>query len=132
MVALLLSFFLTLFLPEVEAGIRPWSRKGKSRKFLLKSKKITNGFTRKGGRHRKGRQEEVEEADDETPETRADNVGEDIHNGCDPNTNIGAFLNFIKFRKFCGGKGLTDFGPYGGLPADEGEVDDEGVVVEVA
>ena len=27
---------------------------------------------------------------------------------------------------------MTDFGPYGGLPADDGEADDEGVVVEVA
>ena len=37
----------------------------------------------------------------------------DLKNSCDPSTNIGVFLLFPKFRKFCENKGLSDFGPFG-------------------
>ena len=41
-------------------------------------------------------------------------------NGCDPTTAIGAFLNFPKLRLWCASNGVTDFGPYGGVPSEEG------------
>ena len=44
-------------------------------------------------------------------------------NGCDPATGIGAFLNFPKLRLWCADNGVTDFGPYGGVPSGEGEGD---------
>ena len=73
---------------------------------------------------RKGRQQE-----EEAP---AEDEGAEIHNGCDYATNIGAFLNYLRFKKFCVEKEVTDFGPYGGVPA-EGSGDEEGgVIVEVA
>jgi len=43
--------------------------------------------------------------------------GEELYNGCDWKTNIGGFLNFCKWRKWCAdNQGITDFGPYGGVP----------------
>merc|ERR1712176_118363 len=62
-------------------------------------------------RPRQGRQDEV----DEVPEE-----GAALPNGCDPSSPIGAFLNFRGVKVWCGGLGVTDFGPYGGLPT-EGE-----------
>ena len=41
-------------------------------------------------------------------------------NGCDPTTAIGAFLNFPKLRLWCASNGVTDFGPYGGVPSGDG------------
>ena len=41
-------------------------------------------------------------------------------NGCDPTTDIGAFLNFPKMRVWCASNGVTDFGPYGGVPSEDG------------
>merc|ERR1719500_1618295 len=42
---------------------------------------------------------------------------EELYNGCDWKTNIGGFLNFCKWRKWCAdNQGITDFGPYGGVP----------------
>ena len=41
-------------------------------------------------------------------------------NGCDPTTAIGAFLNFPKMRLWCASNGVTDFGPYGGVPSGDG------------
>merc|ERR1711892_749044 len=67
---------------------------------------------------RRGRQDaDVAGADD----GNAVNGGEEeeLHNGCDWKTNIGGFLNFCKWRKWCADeKGITDFGPYGGVPED--------------
>ena len=42
-------------------------------------------------------------------------------NGCDPATAIGAFLNFPKMRVWCASNGVTDFGPYGGVPSGDGK-----------
>merc|ERR1711915_1052925 len=42
---------------------------------------------------------------------------EELYNGCDWKTNIGGFLTFCKWRKWCADEqGITDFGPYGGVP----------------
>merc|ERR1712210_259197 len=57
--------------------------------------------------------------------------GEELPNGCDPNTNIGGFLVFKGVKIWCGEQGITDFGPYGGLPVDgSGEASDVGEEVE--
>ena len=42
---------------------------------------------------------------------------------CDPTKEMGAWLNFVKMRKWCADHGFTSFGPYGGVPA-EGEAAD--------
>ena len=44
--------------------------------------------------------------------------GEELPNGCDSTTNIGGFLVLKGVKVWCGEQGVTDFGPYGGLPAD--------------
>ena len=76
---------------------------------------------------RRGRQDEdVEEVDlnavEELDEAAADEEGsgeEEIYNGCDPATNIGGFLIAKNWKAKCVEKGYTDFGPYGGVPAEE-------------
>ena len=51
-------------------------------------------------------------------EVAGDEAMEELYNGCDWKTNIGGFLNFCKWRKWCAdNQGITDFGPYGGVPA---------------
>ena len=35
-------------------------------------------------------------------------------------------LNFRKMRLWCADNGWTDFGPYGGVPSEEGEGEGEG------
>merc|ERR1719510_2795071 len=87
---------------------------------------------------RRGRQDEdaPEEALNDLDEAAADDggsgSGEELPNGCDPNTNIGGFLVFKGVKIWCGEQGITDFGPYGGLPVDgSGEASDvEGEEVE--
>merc|ERR1711872_374634 len=103
---LLLSFavLMSLFLPAIEAAAA--RRRGK-----------------KGGRRararvqtRRGRQDEDVAADDANA---VDGEGVELHNGCDWKTNIGGFLTFCKWRKWCADeKGVTDFGPYGGVPEE--------------
>ena len=37
---------------------------------------------------------------------------------CDPTKEMGAWLNFVKMRKWCADNGYTNFGPYGGVPTE--------------
>merc|ERR1711973_857698 len=75
-------------------------------------------------RRRRGRQEDedvVEDdlnaLDEDLDEGAADEAMEELYNGCDWKTNIGGFLNFCKWRKWCAdNQGITDFGYYGGVP----------------
>merc|ERR1719189_3154956 len=73
-------------------------------------------------RARRGRQDDPEaEADMNAVDAEMDDAegsgGEELYNGCDWKTNIGGFLNFCKWRKWCAdNQGITDFGPYGGVP----------------
>ena len=46
--------------------------------------------------------------------------GSDVPAWCDPAVEMGAWMNFDKIRKWCADNGFTDFGPYGGVPAEEG------------
>lgn len=45
----------------------------------------------------------------------------DVPDWCNPTTEMGAWLNFNKIRVICGERGFEDFGPYGGIPSEEGE-----------
>lgn len=74
---------------------------------------------------RRGRQEEADadvaaddmNAVDAEMDEAEGSGGEELYNGCDWKTNIGGFLNFCKWRKWCAdNQGITDFGPYGGVP----------------
>ena len=74
---------------------------------------------------RRGRQEEADadvpaddmNAVDAEYDEAEGSGGEELYNGCDWKTNIGGFLNFCKWRKWCAdNQGITDFGPYGGVP----------------
>merc|ERR1712241_1258788 len=47
--------------------------------------------------------------------------GEEVPDWCNPTTEMGAWLNYKQIRVICGERGATDFGPYGGIPAEEGE-----------
>jgi len=52
---------------------------------------------------------------------------------CDPTNEMGAWLNYASIRAICGERGFTDFGPYGGLPAEEAaEEGDEAVEGDIA
>ena len=74
-------------------------------------------------------QQQIRKVRKEDEAALIEDEGAEIHNGCDYQTELGAFLNFVKFRKFCVRKAVTDFGPYGGVPF-EGSA--EGVEVEEA
>merc|ERR1712127_890283 len=117
-----LAVLVALVLPEAEGAVA--RRRGGRR-----------GRVQARTQRRRGRQEE-EAADDYQDLDDAgaeDGSGEELPNGCDPATNIGGFLVFNSVKVWCGEQGVTDFGPYGGLPAEDGSgaaSDDAGVEVE--
>ena len=123
-----LIVILAIFLTGSESAVaRNGRRDSRGRLTQVRGRQTERvGGWRGRQQRRKGRQEE-----EEAP---ADEEGAEIHNGCDHATNIGAFLNYLRFKKFCVEKEVTDFGPYGGVPAEgSGEGDEEGgVIVEVA
>jgi len=43
----------------------------------------------------------------------------DLPDWCNYVTNMGAWLNFGNVRTICGERGFSEFGPYGGVPAEE-------------
>merc|ERR1712111_285946 len=86
-------------------------------------------------------EDDLNALDEDLEEGAADEAMEELYNGCDWKTNIGGFLNFCKWRKWCAdNQGITDFGPYGGVPAscppeeegsgDDAEAADEAVEAE--
>ena len=116
-----MAVILAILLPEVEAAS---TRRGKAaRRFRGSAGRARSG--RFGGqRRRRGRQDEAEAevdlnaVDDAAGDEALEEVMEELYNGCDWKTNIGGFLNFCKWRKWCAdNQGITDFGPYGGVPA---------------
>merc|ERR1711953_495452 len=52
---------------------------------------------------------------------------EEVPTWCNPADPMGAWLNFKAIRTICGDRGFSDFGPYGGIPADLEEDMDEAV-----
>ena len=115
-----MAVILAILLPEMEAAS---TRKGKAaRRPRGRSQVRARAGRFAGKRLRRGRQEEVDpeaEADLNAVdgEVAGDEAMEELYNGCDWKTNIGGFLNFCKWRKWCAdNQGITDFGPYGGVP----------------
>ena len=109
-----LAVLVSLLLPET-TGAATRGRGGRGRKAVL---------ARNRQNRRRGRQEE-EAAEDDTNDLgdldaagAEEGSGEELPNGCDPTTNIGGFLVFKGVKVWCGEQGVTDFGPYGGLPAE--------------
>merc|ERR1712183_63725 len=99
-----LAVLLSLFLPAIEAAAA--RRRGKA------GRRVAANRGRQQGR--RGRQDDDVAAADPNA---VDGGEEELHNGCDWKTNIGGFLNFCTWRKWCADeKGITDFGPYGGVP----------------
>ena len=120
---LCLAVLLAALLPETSGGVSR-RRGGKGRRGGNKGRALPN-LRRKLAR--RGRQDEdaPEEALNDLDEAAADDYGgsgsgEELPNGCDPNTNIGGFLVFKGVKIWCGEQGITDFGPYGGLPVEDG------------
>merc|ERR550519_2252503 len=105
-ILLALAVFMTLFIPAIEAANR---RRGRQQG---RRGRVTNGRGRQQGR--RGRTNY--DADAAAADANAVDGGEEgLYNGCDWKTNIGDFLTFCKWRKWCADEqGITDFGPYGG------------------
>merc|ERR1712241_1160098 len=55
----------------------------------------------------------------------AEGAEEDVPAWCDPADPMGAWLNFKQIRVICGDRGFADFGPYGGIPSGDEELDEE-------
>merc|ERR1711973_1021935 len=143
---LVITLILGVLLPALEAASTRL-RGGRVQKY--RGGRSRPAF-RRGPLRRRGRQEDedvVEDdlnaLDEDLEEGAADEAMEELYNGCDWKTNIGGFLNFCKWRKWCAdNQGITDFGPYGVVPtacppeeegADEAiEAADEAMEVEEA
>merc|ERR1712062_857005 len=113
-----LALLLSLFLPAIEAAAAAARRRGRAGRRGVVSHRGRQQARRGRGRvqARRGRQDGDVAADDTNA---VDGEGEELHNGCDWKTNIGGFLTFCKWRKWCADeKGITDFGPYGGVPEE--------------
>ena len=127
-----MAVILAILLPEMEAASTRRGKGARRSRGRAQARPRAGRFV--GRRLRRGRQEEVDpeaEADLNAVdgEVAGDEAMEELHNGCDWKTNIGGFLNFCKWRKWCAdNQGITDFGPYGGVPAscppEEGSGDD--------
>merc|ERR1711973_174185 len=138
---LVITLILGVLLPALEAASTR-RRGGRVQKY--RGGRSRPAF-RRGPLRRRGRQEDedvVEDdlnaLDEDLDEGAADEAMEELYNGCDWKTNIGGFLNFCKWRKWCAdNQGITDFGYYGGVPEscppeEEGpEEADDPEVVEV-
>merc|ERR1712142_18521 len=119
-VLLVITLILGVLLPALEAASTR-RRGGKAQRF--RGGRSRPGL-RRGPLRRRGRQEDedvpevdLNALDEDLEEGAADEAMEELYNGCDWKTNIGGFLNFCKWRKWCAdNQGITDFGPYGGVP----------------
>lgn len=116
-----MAVILAILLPEMEAASTRRGKGARRSRGRAQARQRAGRFA--GKRLRRGRQEEVDpeaEADLNAVEgeVAGDEAMEELHNGCDWKTNIGGFLTFCKWRKWCAdNQGITDFGPYGGVPA---------------
>ena len=116
-----MAVILAILLPEMEAASTKRGKGARRFRGRVQTRQRAGRFA--GRKLRRGRQEEVDteaEADLNAVdgEVAGDEAMEELHNGCDWKTNIGGFLTFCKWRKWCAdNQGITDFGPYGGVPA---------------
>merc|ERR1712177_159832 len=116
-VLLLLLAVILMMLPDTEAGVS----RGRNARRRQKTPARRGGRLGRIQASRRGRQDEDAPEDDVNDLEAAaadEGSGEALPNGCDPNTNIGGFLVFKGVKIWCGTKGVTDFGPYGGLPVE--------------
>merc|ERR1712037_534113 len=113
-----LAVLLSLFLPAIEAAAA--RRRGKAGRRGAVSSSHRGRQGRRGRvQARRGRQDADAVADDANAvDAEAE---EEIYNGCDPATNIGGFLIQRLWRKKCAELEYTNFGGYGGIPAEEEE-----------
>ena len=114
-ILLSLAVLMSIFLPAIEAAVA--RRRGKS------GRRGGSALARRGrqqGRKGRGRVQARrgrQDADVAADDANAVDGEEELYNGCDWKTNIGGFLTFCKWRKWCADEqGITDFGPYGGVP----------------
>merc|ERR1711892_1053367 len=97
-----LAVLLSIFLPAMEAAAaRRRGKAGRSRGAVFSANRGRQQGRRGRGRvqARRGRQD-ADVADDEANAVDGGEE-EELHNGCDWKTNIGGFLNFCKWRKWC-------------------------------
>merc|ERR1712212_958418 len=124
-ILLALAVFMTLFIPAIEAANRRRGRGGRKRGSSVgrgrgrqqgRRGRLTSGR----GRHQGRRGRTNYDPDAAAADANAVDGGEEgLYNGCDWKTNIGDFLTFCKWRKWCADEqGITDFGPYGGVPEE--------------
>ena len=125
---LALAVLMTLFIPAMEAASRRRGRKkgssvGRGRQQGRRGKVISGRGRQQGRRGRTNYDSDAASAD----ANGVDGDEEELHNGCDWKKNIGDFLTFCKWRKWCADEqGVTDFGPYGGVPEECPAAGDEG------
>ena len=114
---------MTLFIPAMEAASRRRGRGGRKRGSSVgrgrqqsrRGKVISGRGRQQGRRGRTNYDSDAASAD----ANGVDGGEEELHNGCDWKKNIGDFLTFCKWRKWCADEqGVTDFGPYGGVPEE--------------
>ena len=88
-----------------------------------------DAMPRRGGGKRRGRTGdnlEAPPAPGSEGEGGEGGEGGDLPAWCDPTVEMGAWMNFDKIRQWCADNGFTEFGPYGGVPAEgEGEEGEE-------
>ena len=117
-----LAVLLSLFLPAIEAAAA--RRRGKAGRRGAVSSSHRGRQGRRGRvQARRGRQDADAVADDANAVDGE--AEEEIYNGCDPATNIGGFLIQKLWRKKCVELEYTNFGGYGGIPAEEEEEEAE-------
>merc|ERR1712001_688940 len=113
-----LAVLLSLFLPAIEAAAA--RRRGKAGRRGAVSSSHRGRQGRRGRvQARRGRQDADAVADNANAVDGE--AEEEIYNGCDPATNIGGFLIQRLWRKKCVELEYTNFGGYGGIPAEEEE-----------
>ena len=132
---LCLAVLLAALLPETSGGVSRRRGGGGRRARGGKGRSLPNlrrKLARRGRQDPDAPEDAINDLDEAAADDGGSGSGEELPNGCDPNTNIGGFLVFKGVKIWCGEQGITDFGPYGGLPVDgSGEASDvEGEEVE--
>merc|ERR1711970_1580201 len=118
-ILLALAVLMALFIPAIEAASRRRGRGGRKR-----GSSVGRGRGRQQGRRGRltsgrGRRTNYDPDAAAADANAVDGGEEGLYNGCDWKTNIGDFLTFCKWRKWCADEqGITDFGPYGGVPEE--------------
>ena len=132
---LCLAVLLAALLPETSGGVSRRRGGGGRRARGGKGRSLPNlrrKLARRGRQDPDAPEDAINDLDEAAADDGGSGSGEELPNGCDPNTNIGGFLVFKGVKIWCGEQGITDFGPYGGLPVEgSGEASDvEGEEVE--